>query len=136
MRIILVGAAGTLGSAVDKALNSRHEIVRVGRKSGDFQADIADPASIDQLFSKAGKFDALVSTAGNVHFGPLAEFDQEKFQVGLRSKLTHYRKSSLREPRPCAPPGQVAGAPEVLRPSRKNHREFAQFSMKNASMAV
>jgi nucleoside-diphosphate-sugar epimerase len=36
MRIILVGAAGNLGSAVDKALNIRHEIVRVGRKRGDF----------------------------------------------------------------------------------------------------
>ena len=87
MRIILVGAAGTLGSAVDKALNIRHEIVRVGRRRGDFQVDIADPASIEQLFSKVGEFDALVSTTGDVHFGPLAEFDQDKFQVGLRGKL-------------------------------------------------
>jgi NADP-dependent 3-hydroxy acid dehydrogenase YdfG len=87
MKIILIGAAGTLGSAVDNALNARHEIVRVGRKSGDFQVDIADSASIEQLFSKIGGFDAAVSTAGDVHFGPLAEFTQEKFQIGLRSKL-------------------------------------------------
>jgi hypothetical protein len=87
MRIILVGAAGTLGSAVDKALNTRHEIVRAGRKSGDFQVDITDPASIERLFSNIGEFDAVVSTVGDVHFGPLAEFTQDKFQVGLRSKL-------------------------------------------------
>ena len=87
MKIILIGAAGTLGSAVDKALNTRHEIVRVGRKSGDFQVDITDPASIEQLFSKVGGFDAVVSTTGDVHFGPLAEITQHKFQIGLRSKL-------------------------------------------------
>jgi hypothetical protein len=87
MKMILVGAAGTLGSAVDKALNTPHEIVRVGRKRGDFQVDIADPASIEQLFSKVGEFDAVVSTTGDVHFGPFIEFDQDKFHVGLRSKL-------------------------------------------------
>jgi NADP-dependent 3-hydroxy acid dehydrogenase YdfG len=87
MKIVLIGAAGTLGSAVDKALNARYEIVRVGRKSGDFQVDITDPASIEQLFSKIGEFDAVVSTAGDVHFGPLADFTQDKFQIGLRSKL-------------------------------------------------
>jgi NADP-dependent 3-hydroxy acid dehydrogenase YdfG len=87
MKIILIGAAGTLGSAVDKALNARHEIVRVGRKSGDFQVDITDPASIEQLFSKVREFDAVVSATGEVHFGPFAEITQDKFQIGLRSKL-------------------------------------------------
>ena len=87
MKIVLVGAAGTLGSAVDKALKTRHEIVRVGRKSGDFQVDITDPASIEQLFAKVGEFDALVSTTGDVHFGPFAEITQERFLIGLRSKL-------------------------------------------------
>ena len=71
MKIILIGGTGTLGSAVDKALKARHEIVRVGRKSGDFQVDITDPVSIEQLFAKIGEFDAVVSTAGDVHFGPL-----------------------------------------------------------------
>jgi NAD(P)-dependent dehydrogenase (short-subunit alcohol dehydrogenase family) len=87
MKIILIGAAGTLGSAVNKALKARHEIVRVGRNSGDFQVDITDPASIERLFSKLGEFDAVVSTVGDVHFGPLAEFTQDKFQIGLRNKL-------------------------------------------------
>jgi NAD(P)-dependent dehydrogenase (short-subunit alcohol dehydrogenase family) len=87
MKIILVGAAGALGKAVDKALSARHEIVQVGRNRGDFHADIADPKSIEQLFHAIGEFDALVSTVGDVHFGPLAEFTQDQFEVGLRSKL-------------------------------------------------
>jgi NAD(P)-dependent dehydrogenase (short-subunit alcohol dehydrogenase family) len=87
MKIVLVGATGNLGKAVDRALNSRHEIIRVGHTQGDLQVDIADPRSIEDLFEKIGEFDALVSTTGDVHFGPLEEFTQENFHVGLRSKL-------------------------------------------------
>ncbi len=43
MRAIVIGS-GTIGSAVKKALEENgHEVVSVGRKSGDFQADISDP---------------------------------------------------------------------------------------------
>ena len=87
MKIILIGATGTLGSAVDRALSPRHEIVRVGRSHGEIQVDITDTKSIEQLYAKVGEFDAVVSTTGDVHFGPLKDFDQDKFQVGLRSKL-------------------------------------------------
>jgi NAD(P)-dependent dehydrogenase (short-subunit alcohol dehydrogenase family) len=87
MKVILFGATGTLGKAVDKELCNRHEIVRVGRNRGDFQVDIADPESIEQLYGKTGEFDAMVSTTGDVHFGPFEEFTQDQFEVGLRSKL-------------------------------------------------
>jgi NAD(P)-dependent dehydrogenase (short-subunit alcohol dehydrogenase family) len=87
MKIILVGATGTLGKAVDRALSPRHEIVRVGRKGGDFQIDIADPKSIERLYAKTGEVDAVVSATGDVHFGPLVEFTQAQFDVGLRGKL-------------------------------------------------
>jgi NADP-dependent 3-hydroxy acid dehydrogenase YdfG len=87
MKIILFGATGTLGKAVDKELNAWHEIVRVGRTRGDVQVDITDVKSIAQAYEKIGEFDAMVSTTGDIHFGPLDEFTQEQFEVGLRSKL-------------------------------------------------
>jgi len=87
MKIILFGATGTLGKAVSKELNARHEIVRVGHKRGDFQVDITAPKSIERLYEQTGEFDAVVSTTGDVHFGPLEEFTQDQFEVGLRSKL-------------------------------------------------
>ena len=34
-----------------------------------------------------GKVDAIVSTAGNLHFGPLAEMTAEQFNLGLQDKL-------------------------------------------------
>jgi len=40
MRVIVVGATGTIGSAVCEALASRHEAVTVRHKRGGFHVDI------------------------------------------------------------------------------------------------
>lgn len=87
MKIIVVGASGTIGRAVVAALKDGHEIVTVGSKSGDVQADIKDSASIRRLFEKVGKFDALVSTVGKVHFGEFAKLTEVEMEIGLRDKL-------------------------------------------------
>jgi|ERR1700722_322765 NAD(P)-dependent dehydrogenase (short-subunit alcohol dehydrogenase family) len=87
MRIVLFGATGMLGKAVEKELSPRHKIVRVGRTRGDFQVDIAIRKSIASLYEQLGDVDAIVSTVGDVHFGPLEEFTPEYFDVGIRSKL-------------------------------------------------
>ncbi|UVJ43001.1 short chain dehydrogenase [Pseudomonas sp. LS1212] len=87
MKILLIGANGTIGSAVAEELAQRHEIVRIGRSSGDLQVDISDSASIRRLFEQTGKFDALVCAAGNVTFAPLAEMTEKDFALGLSDKL-------------------------------------------------
>lgn len=87
MKILLIGATGTIGSAVAHELAPRHDIVRIGRKSGDFQVDISDSASIRKLFEQTGKFDALICAAGNVNFVPLAEMTEKDFALGLQDKL-------------------------------------------------
>lgn len=87
MKIILVGASGTIGQAIDRELRERHDIVRVGRNSGELQVDITDPASIRRLFEQTGPFDALISAAGNAHFGALEELSAKEFAVGLDDKL-------------------------------------------------
>ena len=87
MKILLIGANGTVGSAIDHELSARHEIVRIGRKSGDFQVDISDSASIRALFEQTGRFDALICAAGNVNFVPLADMTEKDFALGLQDKL-------------------------------------------------
>ncbi len=37
MKVILVGASGRIGKAIDSLLSPEHEIVRVGATSGDIQ---------------------------------------------------------------------------------------------------
>lgn len=87
MKILIVGAHGTIGRAVAAELAQRHEIVTAGRSSGDVQVDITDPQSVAAMFAKAGKLDAVACAAGNVHFGPLATMTREEFEVGLSDKL-------------------------------------------------
>ncbi len=87
MKVVVIGATGTVGKAVVTALGDRHEIVKVGSKSGDHQVDITDGASIRRLFEKLGRFDALVCTAGKVHFGELAKMTEAEMEIGLKNKL-------------------------------------------------
>jgi NAD(P)-dependent dehydrogenase (short-subunit alcohol dehydrogenase family) len=87
MKVIIIGASGTLGKAVDRELGARHQVVRVGHSSGDLRVDITDLQSIEQLYEKIGEFDAVVSATGNIHFGPFEQFTPEQFEIGLRSKL-------------------------------------------------
>ena len=87
MKILIVGANGTIGKAVAAELSARHEIVTAGRSSGTFQVNTADPKSVRELFSALGKLDAVVCAAGNVQFGPLEAMTAAQFDVGLRDKL-------------------------------------------------
>ncbi|MBL4674740.1 MAG: short chain dehydrogenase [Mucilaginibacter sp.] len=87
MKIIIIGATGTIGKHVANALAEGNEIIKVGSKSGDFQVDITDPASIKSLFEKVGPFDALISTSGDGHFGPFNKLTDTEFRVGVNSKL-------------------------------------------------
>jgi NAD(P)-dependent dehydrogenase (short-subunit alcohol dehydrogenase family) len=87
MKIVLIGATGTIGKAVAKALSQQHELVRVSRSSGDLQADIASPDSLRKLFEAATPYDAVVCAAGEAEFGALNALSDEDFQLGLGSKL-------------------------------------------------
>lgn len=87
MKIILIGASGDIGKAALAELGSRHEVIKVGRSSGDLLADISDRQSIVDMYEKAGNIDAVVCTAGNVHFGPLADFTEDQFMLGLSDKV-------------------------------------------------
>ncbi|MGH6874091.1 MAG: short chain dehydrogenase, partial [Aestuariivirgaceae bacterium] len=87
MRILVVGASGTVGRAATMALQDRHEIIKVGRTSGDIKADLIDPGSIKSIFAKSGQVDAIISAAGHSHFGPLAAMTEKDFRRGLDDKL-------------------------------------------------
>ncbi len=85
--ILLIGANGTIGRAIDQVLSQRHELVHVGRTSGDLHADISQPSSLRALFGAVAPYDAVVCAAGEVAFGPLVDLSDDDFQLGLTSKL-------------------------------------------------
>ena len=92
MRILIVGAAGTLGRAIAAELGARHDIVTAGRGSGDIRVDLTDAKSIVEALGKAGKLDAVISAAGHVTFAPLADFKpaplgESMHTAGITDKL-------------------------------------------------
>ncbi|MDH6330030.1 NAD(P)-dependent dehydrogenase (short-subunit alcohol dehydrogenase family) [Stenotrophomonas sp. 1278] len=87
MKILLVGASGTLGQAVARHLGQQHDILAAGRHSGSLRVDLTDDASVRELFAQTGPVDAVISTTGKLHFGPLQQMTPEQFNVGLQDKL-------------------------------------------------
>lgn len=88
MKILLIGASGTLGKKVDATLSaSAHQIVRIGRKAGEVLADFADPRGMAAIYEKLKPFDAVAIAAGDVAFGPLAELTREQWRFSFDNKL-------------------------------------------------
>lgn len=88
MKILVIGATGTIGSAVAGALRARgHEVVGVGATSGDHRVDISQPSSIERLYASTGPVDAVVCAAGVARFGALDALTAEDFEASVRNKL-------------------------------------------------
>ena len=87
MRILIVGATGTIGRAVVAALKGRHDLVLASKDDAPEQVDIGDPGSIKALYARVGRVDAVVCAAGLVAFKPLADLTNADFSLSLASKL-------------------------------------------------
>lgn len=84
---MLVGASGKAGRAVHKLMSEQgHEILTVGRNSGEFRYDISEPSRLDQLWAQVGPVDAVVSTAGEVPYGPIGELNAHDYQAAFSQK--------------------------------------------------
>lgn len=62
MKILVIGATGTIGGAVCAALSKRHEVLRASR-SGPLTVDMADSATVEALLAQVGDLDAVVCCA-------------------------------------------------------------------------
>src|SRR3954464_4514598 len=87
MRIAVIGATGTIGSAVVETLSNEHEGIAVGHKSGKYTVDISSQDSIRSLYKSVGKVDAVVSCAGQAVFKPLGQLADDDWNLSLGNKL-------------------------------------------------
>ncbi|MEU3725561.1 short chain dehydrogenase [Streptomyces sp. NPDC031705] len=87
MKVLLVGAGGTLGRAVHTALRERgHDVVTASRKGADLYVDITDPESVRALYDAAGPLDAVANAAGSVPWRPLSALTTADVREGLEGK--------------------------------------------------
>ena len=87
MKVMVIGATGTIGKAVVDLLQQSHDVVKVGYKEGDYQVDIASKESIQALLDKVGKVDAIISTTGLAKFGKFNELTDGDYALALNNKL-------------------------------------------------
>lgn len=86
--VILIGAKGKMGQAALTGLG-KHRVVTASRSGDgvDFQVDITDKKSIQALYEKVGKFDAVVNTVGVCEYAPFESMTSEQWDITIQSKL-------------------------------------------------
>lgn len=87
MKVIVIGATGTIGKAIVQAIGNRHEVIPVSFSKSAIKVDIADRTSIAKMFKATGRVDALISAAGLAKFGPMASLTDTDFALCLDNKL-------------------------------------------------
>lgn len=87
VKILVVGATGTIGKAIVEAMKSGNEIVPVSHKSTPITVELSSVASIKKMYEAVGKVDAVISAAGDARFKPLDQLTDEDFEYTLHNKL-------------------------------------------------
>jgi len=87
MKILIIGATGTIGAAVAQLLESRHEVLRASQSRAALKVDLANADSIRRLFAGLGPLDAVISAAGQASFRPLLALTDGDYALGITNKL-------------------------------------------------
>jgi NAD(P)-dependent dehydrogenase (short-subunit alcohol dehydrogenase family) len=103
MRVLLVGATGTIGRAVATLLSDRgHDVVAAHRRSAEWPIDLDDPASVADVYRRVGTVDAVACAAGVTPYAPLRDLDRDAYLAGLGNKflgqveLVHQGRDAVR----------------------------------------
>jgi len=132
MKIIIVGATGTMGKYLVKALAGEHEIIRVASRGADINTDITVTASIENMFSQVGAFDALISTAGPTFVGPWSQLNDSTFRQGVQGKMMGQINLVLLGQHYINPNGSFTLISGAL--THEPQRNFANASAANAAV--
>jgi NAD(P)-dependent dehydrogenase (short-subunit alcohol dehydrogenase family) len=87
MKIIIVGASGTMGKHLASVFRKDHEVITAATGGCDVRVDITSAQSIENMYKQAGAFDALVSTAGPTYVGPWKKMTDKEFRKGVEGKM-------------------------------------------------
>jgi NAD(P)-dependent dehydrogenase (short-subunit alcohol dehydrogenase family) len=86
MKLVIIGANGTIGTAIAEGLEPDHEVIRASR-AGPAKVDLNEPASIAALFDSVEAVDAVVSCAASVPLTPLLSLSHAAVADLCKAKL-------------------------------------------------
>ena len=84
MKVVVIGATGTIGAATVARLARTHQVAGTSR-AGDPPADLSDPATLAAVL--AGAPDAVVCTAAHAPLLPIGDVDERSAAEAARAKL-------------------------------------------------
>ena len=87
MKILVIGATGTIGSKVTEALSADHEVIVAGRSNYALAIDINDPELMRTVFEQVGKVDAVVCATGDVAFNSFESLSRDEWDIGINGRL-------------------------------------------------
>lgn len=132
MKIVIVGASGTMGTYLSNVFEKEHEIVRADRSGQDVAVDITSPEAIESMFQNIGSFDALISTAGPTYVGPWKSLTDKEFRSGVEGKMMGQINLVLIGQRYINPKGSFTLITGAL--SHEPQKNFANASAANAAV--
>lgn len=112
MKILLIGASGTIGKHAVAELRKHHDahgdgtlqLVEAHRSSMDHPVDATDDSSVSALFESVGQLDAVVSVIGTARWDSAADATLHTYTATIEGKLISQLRIALAA-RPYLRPG-------------------------------
>ena len=87
MKTLIIGASGTIGSAIVQCIEGDTDILTASPTKGDFKVDLSDSNSMTELFKQTGQLDAIVCAASRgVVLKPVTEMNIEDYVASMQQK--------------------------------------------------
>lgn len=87
MKILVIGGNGTIGKKVCERLKQKHEVIVAGRNTAHVSVDFSNAKSLETMFNRVGKLDAIVAIAGDAKWDKLDNLSEDDFYIGIKSKM-------------------------------------------------
>jgi NAD(P)-dependent dehydrogenase (short-subunit alcohol dehydrogenase family) len=131
MRILVIGATGTIGKEIVAALQGAHDVVPASRNTG-IEVDIRDVESVRGMYRQAGRVQAVICASGSGAWKPLEELTDEDFAITLGYKLMGQVNVIRQGLGAVADGGSITVTSGVL--SHKPMKNSAAISMVNSGL--
>lgn len=87
MKLLLIGASGTIGKRLQAALYPRHEVITASRTSGDVRVDLTSASSIELMYREIAPVDAVVCVAASGALDNFQTLTEAELLENMRGKF-------------------------------------------------